>query len=108
MLPNLNNRALPLIKAFRGDYDKYAKLTDFGKTTDEPVHFTLEGYMAVKLIAEAIRRTRDPSPEGVRRGLEQLRNFDLGGYFVDFSPTKHTGSKWVDLSIIGAKGELLY
>jgi len=27
---------------------------------------------------------------------------------VDFSPTKHNGSKFVDMSIIAASGELIY
>ncbi len=46
--------------------------------------------------------------QGVTRGLEILRNYDMGGYVVDFSPTKHNGSRFVDLSMIGATGELIY
>jgi branched-chain amino acid transport system substrate-binding protein len=102
VLPNLNNKSLPLIKAFRADFDKYTK------TPGEPSHFNLEGYIAAKLIVDAIRKSKDASPDGVRRGLEQMRQYDMGGYFVDFSPTKHTGSSWVDLSIIGASGALIY
>ncbi len=102
VLPNLNKRTLPLIKAFREDFAKYSK------SADEPSHYNLEGYIAARLIVEAIRKSRDSSPGGVRRGLEQLHDFDLGGYFVDFSPTKHTGSNWVDLSILSASGALIY
>jgi branched-chain amino acid transport system substrate-binding protein len=102
VLPNLNNRALPLVRAFREDFDKYAK------TKDEPSHFNLEGYMSARLIVEAIRKTRDPSPQGVIRGLEQMHEFDMGGYIVDFSPVKHTGSTWVDLSMISRNGTLIY
>jgi len=102
VLPNLNKRTLPLIKAFREDFAKYSK------SADEPSHYNLEGYIAARLIVEAIRKSRDSSPQGVRRGLEQLHDFDLGGYFVDFSPTKHTGSNWVDLSILSASGALIY
>jgi hypothetical protein len=32
----------------------------------------------------------------------------MGGYVVDFSPTKHNGSRFVDLSMIGVTGELIY
>ena len=32
----------------------------------------------------------------------------MGGYVVDFSPTKHNGSRFVDMSMIGASGELIY
>jgi len=102
VLPNLNKTSLPLIKAFRGDFQKYAK------TPGEPSHFNLEGYISARLIVDAIRKTKDASPEGVKRGLEQMREYDMGGYVVDFSPTKHTGSSWVDLSIIGTSGTLVY
>jgi ABC-type branched-subunit amino acid transport system substrate-binding protein len=102
VLPNPNNRTLPLVKEFRDNFEKY------GKTKDVPSHFNLEGYIAAKLIVEAIRRSKDASPQGVTRGLEMLRSYDMGGYVVDFSPTKHNGSRFVDLSMIGATGELIY
>lgn len=102
VLPNPNNRTLPLIKEFRENFEKY------GKTKDVPSHFNLEGYIAGKLLVEAIRRSKDASPQGVTRGLEMLRSYDMGGFVVDFSPTKHNGSKFVDLSMIGAMGDLIY
>jgi len=102
VLPNLNNRTLPLIKTFREDWDKHAN------TKEEPSHFNLEGYISARLIVDAIRRSKDPSPRGVIRGLEQMREYDMGGYVVDFSPTKHSGSNWVDLSMISASGALIY
>jgi ABC-type branched-subunit amino acid transport system substrate-binding protein len=103
VLPSPNNRTLPLIKEFRGDFEKYGKAPGA-----VPSFFNLEGYIAARLIVEAVRRSKDGSPDGVRRGLEQLRNFDLGGYFVDFSPAKHAGSSFVDMSMIGATGNLIY
>lgn len=102
VMPNPNNRSIPLIKQFRSDFDKYAK------SKDAPTYFNLEGYVAAKLIAEAVRKSKDASPEGVRRGLEQLREFDLGGYMVDFGSDKRSGSSWVDIAIIGAKGDLVF
>jgi ABC-type branched-subunit amino acid transport system substrate-binding protein len=102
VLPNPNNRVVPLIKEFRGDFEKYSKVQGV------PSHFNLEGYIAGKLIVEAIRRSKDASPAGVTRGLEMLRDYDLGGYVVDFSPTKHNGSVFVDMSIISSSGELIY
>jgi ABC-type branched-subunit amino acid transport system substrate-binding protein len=102
VLPNPNNRTLPLIKEFRENFEKY------GKTKDIPSHFNLEGYIAGRLLVEAIKRSRDASPQGVTRGLEMLRSYDMGGFVVDFSPTKHNGSRFVDLSMIGAMGELIY
>jgi ABC-type branched-subunit amino acid transport system substrate-binding protein len=103
VFPNPNNRTIPLVKEFRENFDKY------GKTPGAvPSHFNLEGYIAAKLVVEAIRRSKDSSPDGVRRGLEMLREYDMGGYLVDFSPSKHNGSTFVDLSMIAASGELIY
>jgi len=102
VLPNPNNRTIPLVKEFRENFDKY------GKVQGVPSHFNLEGYIAAKLIVEAIKRSKDASGDGVRRGLEMLREYDMGGYLVDFSPSKHNGSTFVDLSMIAATGELIY
>jgi ABC-type branched-subunit amino acid transport system substrate-binding protein len=102
VLPNPSNRTVPLVKEFRDNFEKYSKVQGV------PSHFNLEGYIAAKLIVEAIRRSKDASPAGVTRGLETLKDYDLGGYLVDFSPTKHNGSTYVDMSMIAASGELIY
>ena len=41
-------------------------------------------------------------------GLEQMKNYDLGGYEISYSPSDHQGSKFVDLSVITGKGSLIY
>jgi len=102
VFPNPANRVVPIIKEFRDAFEKY------GKVQGVPSHFNLEGYLAGKILVEAIRRSKDSSPAGVVRGLEMLHDWDMGGYVVDFSPTKHNGSKFVDMSIISAGGELIY
>ena len=102
IMPNPANRSIPLVKVFREEWEKYSN------SKDEPSFFNIEGYISARLIVEAIRRSKDSSPEGVRRGLEMLRNYDLGGYIIDFAPGKHIGSQFVDLSVIGASGNLLY
>jgi hypothetical protein len=33
--------------------------------------------------------------------MEQLREFDVGGYLVTFSPSDHNGSRFVELTVIG-------
>ena len=102
VLPNLNNKTKGLVKGFHEDFGKYAN------SKEKPTHFNLEGYISAKLIVEAIRRSKEATPDGVRRGLELLRNYDMGGYTVDFSPTQHTGSRFVDLAVISHDGRLMY
>lgn len=68
---------------------------------------SIEGYIAAKTIVEGLRRGGGgTSPEGLIAALESLREFNLGGYAVDFGPQKHTGSKYVDLTILTADGRV--
>ncbi len=68
---------------------------------------SIEGYVAAKTVVEGLRRSGgSSSPEGLVAALETLREFNLGGFFVDFGPQKHTGSKYVDLTILTADGRV--
>ncbi|HJW11448.1 MAG TPA: ABC transporter substrate-binding protein [Albitalea sp.] len=73
----------------------------------EPNYSSIEGYTAAKTVVEGLRRAgANPTPEGLIAGLETLHDFNLGGFFVDFGPQKHTGSKYVDLVILTADGRV--
>lgn len=68
---------------------------------------SMEGYVAARTVAEALRRTKAASgAEALVDALESLREYNLGGYFVDFNAGKHTGSTYVDLTILGADGRV--
>lgn len=67
---------------------------------------SMEGYVAAKTVAEALRRNPRGGPEGLVDAMDSLRELNLGGFFVDFSPTKHTGSSYVDLTILSADGRV--
>ena len=55
----------------------------------------------------ALRRAgRDTSREGLVNGLEAMRDVDLGGFFIDFSPKKHTGSSFVELTVLTQDGKV--
>ena len=63
---------------------------------------SLEGFIAAKVLVEGLRRAgNDPTRERFIAAMEQLRDFDLGGYLVTFSPTDHSGSRFVELTVIG-------
>ena len=102
VMPNIGNKSLGIVKEFQDNWAKHAK--DKGA----PTFFNIEGYISAKLIVEAVRRSKDASPEGVRRGLETMSRYDLGGYLIDFSPSKHWGSQFIELSLIGGSGRLVY
>jgi len=62
---------------------------------------SLEGFIVGKVMVEALRRAgKNLSREKLIAALESLNNDDLGDFVVNFSPTSHSGSKFVDLTII--------
>ncbi|QTN22383.1 ABC transporter substrate-binding protein [Rhizobacter sp. AJA081-3] len=73
----------------------------------EPNYSSMEGFVAARTFAEGLKRAgANAGTDGLITGLESLRDLNLGGFFVDFSPTKHTGSKYVDLTILAADGRV--
>lgn len=68
---------------------------------------SMEGYVAAKVFAEGLRRTGpNPSREDLVAGLESLREYDLGGFFVDFNARKHTGSSFAEMTILTQDGKV--
>ena len=73
----------------------------------EPSYGSMEGYVAARTLVEGLRRAgTNPSQDGLITGLEGLRDFNLGGFFVDFSAQKHAGSKYVDMTILTEDGRV--
>lgn len=63
----------------------------------------LEAYINAKVLLEGLRRAgRDLTRARFIQALESLRHFDIGGFEVDYGKGVRQGSKFVDLTIIGA------
>lgn len=76
--------------------------------SDELHHAGLEGYLAGLLLAEGLRRAPAPlSRKTLIYGLEQLGRFQVAGFGLEYSAAQHTGSGFIDLSVIGATGDFL-
>jgi branched-chain amino acid transport system substrate-binding protein len=75
---------------------------------DAPLSYAMmEGYIAAKVIVEAVRRQgARPTREGMVSALETMDNYNLGGYVVGYRPGLRTGSKLVELSIITGEGKI--
>lgn len=99
MLPPTANK-FPLIVEYQRAL-KAAGVTDFSYTS-------LEGYVAAKVMVEALRKGGDASREALIRALEGLRNVDLGGFTVSFSPDNHNASSFVEMTVLNKNGEIRY
>ena len=70
-----------------------------------PSYAAMEGMIAAKVMVEALKRAGDnPTPEKIVVALESFKNYDFGGFSVNFGPGNRTGSEFVDLSIINKDG----
>lgn len=66
----------------------------------------MEGYAAAKVLTEGLRRAGpNPTPVALRNALESIKDYDMGGLKLSYSPTNHTGLDFSDLSIIDADGK---
>ena len=69
---------------------------------------SLEGYIVGKVMVEGLKRAgKDLTREKLVSALEGMNNVDLGDFIVTFSPTSHSGSKYVDLTMIGRGGKFI-
>jgi len=87
------------------------EFTDLVAKSDKlevPVSYAMiEGYIAAKVIVEAVRRQgARPTREGMVTALDAMDNYNLGGYAVGFKPGMRSGSKFVELSIISGAGKI--
>ena len=89
------NIATPIVKEYQQLYTASTKKDDFSFTS-------LEGFLAAKVLVEGLRRTGpDLTREKFITAMEGMRDVDVGGFLVNFSPTSHSGSRFVELTVIG-------
>ena len=73
----------------------------------EPNYGGIEGFTAARVFVEGLRRAgANPTPESMVGALESINDLNLGGHFIDFGPNKHTGSRYVDLTVLTADGRV--
>ncbi|WP_439519526.1 ABC transporter substrate-binding protein [Hydrogenophaga sp.] len=67
----------------------------------------MEGFVAAKVFTEAVDRAgRNLTRDGFISAIQSMRNLDMGGFPVDFGPNKHTGSKFVELTLLTEDGRI--
>ncbi len=73
----------------------------------EPNYSGMEGFVAAKVFTEGVRRAgRALSREGFINAVQGMQNVNLGGFPVDFGPAKHTGSRFVELTLLTEDGRI--
>lgn len=102
VVPPPTQRSLPVVREYQEAIAKQLGKKEFSFTS-------LESYISAKVAAEALKRAGPkPTREGYMQALDGMKHVDLGGYFVNFSPTNHNGSSQVEMTVIGSQLKFNY
>lgn len=94
-VPPPTKRSVPVVQEYQAAIEKQLGKKEYSFTS-------LESFIAAKITVEALKRAGPrPTREGFMQALDNMKNFDAGGYVVSFSPTDHNGSSYVELTVIG-------
>lgn len=79
------------------------------KATGATVSYAaMEGYLSAKVMVEGLRRAgRNLTRDSFMRGLETMQRVDMGGLSLSYSEKNHTGSNFVELTLIGKDGRYI-
>lgn len=99
VVPNSNTAKVPLVRELMVD----AEAAKAGK----PNVYMLEGYIAARVYAEALRRIPGgtPSRAKLRKALDSLDDVSVGGFRVHFAEDR-VASRLVELSLIDSQGRV--
>lgn len=68
----------------------------------------IEGYVNAKVLVEGLQRAgRNLTREGFIRALESMQHVDMGGILITYSENDHSGSEFVELTMIGKNGRFI-
>jgi ABC-type branched-subunit amino acid transport system substrate-binding protein len=68
----------------------------------------MEGFVSAKVLVEGLRKAgRNPTREGFIRALESMQRADMGGLLITYSPSDHSGSEFVELTLLGRDGKFV-
>lgn len=72
-----------------------------------PNYSGMEGFVAAKVLVEALKRAgRGVTRESFIDAIDGMKNLSLGGFPLDFGPQKHTGSRFVELTLLTEDGRV--
>jgi branched-chain amino acid transport system substrate-binding protein len=94
VVPSPHQDSIPLVKAYRAALAKVS-------ASEEPAYTSFEGYITGRVLLEALQRAgKDVSRESLIDTIDAMKDVDLGGLTISFSPANHQGSRSVFLTVV--------
>ncbi len=98
VVPKSDGSKVALVRELQAD----AAAAKLGK----PNVYMVEGYIAARVYAEALRRiSKDPTRAKVRKAIEALDDLSIGGFRIHFVEDR-VGSRLVELGLIDSQGRV--
>ena len=94
------NVGVPVVREYQRIFGAFSGKTEYSFTS-------LEGFIAAKVLVEGLRRA---GPSLTReRFIATMEDFtyDTGGFAVTYTPSDHSGSTFVELTVITKEGKFL-
>jgi ABC-type branched-subunit amino acid transport system substrate-binding protein len=103
VVPNPFNGTIALVRGYQDAMKRYGPAGQAYGT------YSLEGYIAAKLLVQAIARAGNTvTASSVRAALEHLHTIDLGGLEASLDPGNHVALSFLDIAVVSASGKLIY
>ena len=66
---------------------------------------SFEGWINAQVMIEGVRRAgRELNRESLRQGLASIKQYDLGGFMINYAAAPFVGSRYIDMAIFGTGG----
>jgi ABC-type branched-subunit amino acid transport system substrate-binding protein len=102
VVPPPTQRSVPVVREYQDAIAKQLGKKDFSFTS-------LEAYISAKIAVEALKRAGPRlTRESFMQALDGMKQVDMGGYMVNFSPSNHNGSTQVEMTVIGRNLQFNY
>lgn len=101
VVPDGNSKTSLLAREMQDNQKKFAPEGEINQGV-------AEGYVMARVLVEGLRRAGpNPTPAKLKKALEGIRQLDLGGFRVSYSPASHSGSSFVDIAVMNHDGRML-
>lgn len=86
----------------------YKRLIEKAGRKGQESYYGIEGYIDARVLVEGIKLAgRNLTREKLVASLENMHNFNVGGFPINYLPTNHNGSQFVEITILGPGGKLI-
>lgn len=84
------------------------RAAELNNKTFKASYYGSEGFMNAKVFVWGLKKAgKNLTVEKFVNALNEMHNVDMGGFMINFSPTNHNSSNFIELTVIGTKGQIL-